>query len=79
MMASSRVQANVLPRKSMVIAEIVGNTVTRLKRYGKKGKQVNALDEHEKTSEDRDKDIGELSNGLCAVRFDAMSDDVENE
>ena len=44
---------------------------------GKKGKQVDVLDERVKAGTDADKDIGRLSNALCAVRFEVMSDDVE--
>ena len=46
---------------------------------GKKGKQVNVLDEQEKPGEDPDNHIERLSNPPCALHFDMMSDDVENE
>ena len=45
----------------------------------KEGKQVEVLGEQETAGEHTVKDIGGLSNGLCTVRFDVMSDDVGND
>ena len=93
MMAGNRILAKVLPRNSMATSETVVCAVTHLKRAwrhvqrnlqrkvmeerARKGKQVDVLDDQEKAGEDADKDFGELSNALWAVRV--ISDNVEND
>ena len=93
MMAGDRILAKVLPRNSIATPETVVCTVTHLKRAwrhvqrnlqrkameerAREGKQVDVLDEQEKAGEDADKDFGELSNALWALRV--ISDNVEND
>ena len=94
MMARVRVKAKVLPRIAMVIARNGGKYghkaetcwATRPsnpteKFHGSKdrtGKQVHVLDEQDKAGEDAEKDIGGLSNALCAVHFGMTYADDED-
>ena len=40
---------------------------------------MNGFKEQEKAGEDADKDTAGLSNTLCALRVDVISDDVDND
>ena len=84
MMARDRVKGKVPPMNSMATSENLECAVTRLKRAGRQvqrtpQRKVTEAGARRQAGEGACTDIGGLSSALCAVRFDVMSDDVDND